>query len=289
MATTRPLAFSSRSVYENYHGRGSVTYASNGFSSTKSSCAALYGIAMEQGWADPSDKVADKNSKTRQCNDDATFQNVLTMTGRSSNLDNPRFSYDTFGTSCLDALHDFIGENNPDGLSTEAWKDKYWHDALGMENHRWNMPANNGILNMVCGSDQQITCRDMARNAQLYLNNGVWEGEQLMSEQFAKDSRIVTVDGGEQYGYTLWLNSRDPVDPLISSFEGMNGQSAYISTMHDAIVVTMGTDSGGQPAWDETRDAIVSEQFRPIFRQGRAKLGPAEDADNAAFPYEFAV
>lgn len=72
---------------------------------------------------------------------------------------------DTFGTQCLDAIHDFIGENNPDGLSSEAWKQKYWHDALGMEHMRWTMPANNGPLNMVCGSDQMISCRDMARNA----------------------------------------------------------------------------------------------------------------------------
>ena len=158
-----------------------------------------------------------------------------------------------------------------------------------MENHKWNMPADNGVLNMVCGSDQQITCRDMARNAQLYLNSGVWEGVQLMSEQFAKDSRVVTVDGGEEYGYTLWLNTKDPVDPLVSSFEGMNGQSAYISTLHDAIVVTMGSDSGGQPAWDETRDAVVSNEFKELYYKARAQMGPAEDADNAAYPYEYAV
>lgn len=79
-------------VYENYHGRGAVNYTSNGYSSTKSSCSALYGIATQQGWADPMDKVADRNSNTRQCNSDATFQNVLTMTGRSRNINNPQFS-----------------------------------------------------------------------------------------------------------------------------------------------------------------------------------------------------
>ena len=58
---------------------------------------------------------------------------------------------------------------------------------------------------------------------------------------------------------TLWLNTRDPVDPDVSSFEGMLGQSAYISPKHNAIVVTMGTSAEGQAAWDETREHIVSK------------------------------
>ena len=42
-------------------------------------------------------------------NSEATFKNVLTMTGTSPNLpDNPRYSYDTLGINCLDTLTDFI-------------------------------------------------------------------------------------------------------------------------------------------------------------------------------------
>ena len=30
------------------------------------------------------------------------------------------------GLACLDTLADFIGENNPEGLSGRQWKDKYY-------------------------------------------------------------------------------------------------------------------------------------------------------------------
>ena len=41
---------------------------------------------------------------TRQCNADAIFQNVLTMTGQSPDLNNPSFLYDQTGLECLDTI-----------------------------------------------------------------------------------------------------------------------------------------------------------------------------------------
>jgi hypothetical protein len=34
---------------------------------------------------------------------------VLTMTGTSPDIENPRYSYDTLGTNCLDTLQDCPG------------------------------------------------------------------------------------------------------------------------------------------------------------------------------------
>ena len=41
---------------------------------------------------------------TRQCNANAIFQNVLTMTGQSPDLNNPSFLYDSSGLECLDTI-----------------------------------------------------------------------------------------------------------------------------------------------------------------------------------------
>jgi hypothetical protein len=92
-------------------------------------CASLYGVAVEQGWARSSDRIANKNANTRQCNVASDFVNVLTMTGESRDVSNPTYSYDTLGTSCLDTIQDFISSNNPDGLTTRQWKDKYWQEV----------------------------------------------------------------------------------------------------------------------------------------------------------------
>ena len=58
---------------------------------TKSLCSIMYGMAVHQGWADVEDLVRERNSGTRQCNADADFKHVLTMTGRSANALPARF------------------------------------------------------------------------------------------------------------------------------------------------------------------------------------------------------
>jgi hypothetical protein len=146
-------------VYENYRQGWTESSIRNGASSTKTACAALYGIATEQGWASPNDRVRDRNSGTRDCNRNATFGNVLTMTGESNNIDNPTFNYDASGRACLDTIADFIGENNPEGLTQEAWKDKYWTEALGIEHSTWG----EGDGTIRCGSSIRYSCRDLAR------------------------------------------------------------------------------------------------------------------------------
>jgi len=262
-------------VAEEYRNGHSVSATRPGASTTKSSCAALFGIAVEQGWASVDDLVAEMNSSQRRCHPDATFENVLTMTGQD--LFYPEFIYDTLGNFCLDAISDFIGENNPDGLSAVEWKDRYWQEALGMEHMSWTGLGGISILGS-CGFGQDISCRDLARSGQLFLNDGAWDGKQLANEKFMKNSRIKTV-GDYDYGYTLWLEPEDPVDPLVSSHRGAGGQCVYISKEHEALVVTMGNDDCGN-AWAVSRGAIVSNDH-PRFAELEAS-GALNITTNAA-------
>ena len=125
----------------------------------------MYGMAVHQGWANVEDLVRQRNSGTRQCNADADFKHVLTMTGRSANLESPTFEYDASGTACLDTVADFFAENNPQGLSADEWKDRFFREALGFEDSDWS-----GSFR--CGSSVQASCRDLARAAQFLLNDG---------------------------------------------------------------------------------------------------------------------
>lgn len=85
----------------------------------------MHGIAIEQGWGGLDKAVHGSVSNPRKCNRDATYQNVLSMTGTSPDISKPRFNYDTFGTDCYDVLSAYVQENNPEGLSASDWKDKY--------------------------------------------------------------------------------------------------------------------------------------------------------------------
>ena len=52
-------------VHERYMGSGSVDGIRSAWSATKSMCASMFGIAVEQGWADVNDLVRSRNEGTR--------------------------------------------------------------------------------------------------------------------------------------------------------------------------------------------------------------------------------
>lgn len=98
-----------RLVYERYRGAGSETRTQSSFSATKSMCASLAGIAVEQGWLSTEDLVANRTANTLLCSAQAAVKHVLTMSGTSPNLpDDPRYSYDTLGISCLNTIQNIV-------------------------------------------------------------------------------------------------------------------------------------------------------------------------------------
>lgn len=246
-----------------------------GWSTTKSLCAELYGVAVQQGFAGIREKIANKNANTRQCNVAADYENVLTMTGESSDISNPSYSYDTLGTNCLDTLQDFISANNPEGLTTRQWKDKHWQGPLGMEHTQW---GNIFSGNLGCGFGAETSCRDLARAAQLWVNKGQWPGAgQMMNKQYS-ETGITNVfpSSGRDYGYTVGLNGADPVDTKVASMNGMFAQCATFSQEHNAVVVSMGQGSSCGPEWRNTRHALVSNDHalynttatKPVWETG---------------------
>jgi CubicO group peptidase (beta-lactamase class C family) len=244
-------------VKEEYYG-SSVSATNTGWSTTKSFCSSMFGVAMAQGWAEHEMKPSEKVKNSRKCNADATFRNVLTMTGTSPDISKPRFAYDTLGTDCYDTLSGFVADNNPDGTNAETWKDKHLFGPLGMEHSKWT--GND----LPCGAGAELSCRDLARGAQLWLNAGAWPGHgQLMDSRHALDgTKWVYPDQGDPYGYGVRLRPGDPVDPNVAFFGGILVQCAFFSREHDAIVVSMGSDlfrNCKTAVWEQARNAVVSK------------------------------
>jgi CubicO group peptidase (beta-lactamase class C family) len=256
-------------VHETYRRGHTESSLHAGWSTTKSLCASLYGVAVQQGWADVDDRVADRNSGTRQCNPDATFRHVLAMTGQSNNIDNPQFDYDASGLACLDTLADFIAENNPEGLTGRAWKDKYYQEALGFEHSIWeDGPGVPGEGRFPCGWGIQASCRDLARAGQLWINDGLLptrlrpEGVPIIPRDYMEAARRWAYPtSGTEYGYTTWLDVNDPVDQEVASFIGAGDQCVTVSHEHQVVIVSMGSASpGGCQSWSLARDFVVSRQ-----------------------------
>eukprot|EP00037_Helgoeca_nana_P006842 m.62497 g.62497 ORF g.62497 m.62497 type:complete len:326 (+) comp17691_c0_seq1:2354-3331(+) len=245
-------------VYEEYYG-SSISSRNTAYSTTKSLCSSLFGMSVKQGWGNVEHDVHEYSRDGLKCTKGATMKNVLTMTGQSRNLSQPEFKYDALGTNCYDTIQGYILQNNPDRLGTEAWMRKYFWDEVGFEHSEWK-----AAIWLQCGTSSQMSCRDLTRHAQLWLNGGFWPGKgQLLDEKYvAAGTQWVYPDQGEAYGYGLRLRPLDAVDPKVAYFGGVNLQCAFFSKEHDAIVVSMGNDlasSCQSEVWEDARHAIVSK------------------------------
>jgi len=95
--------------------------------------------------------------------------------------------------------------------------------------------------------------RDWARLANLYLQDGVWNGERLLPEGFAKFVSTLApawvADGRPIYGGFFWINGDGnlPVPKEAYFMAGAGGQTALIIPSHDLVVVRLGHFKGQGP------------------------------------------
>lgn len=103
----------------------------------------------------------------------------------------------------------------------------------------------------VGSSYSYATARDFARFGLLYYNNGVWNGEQLLPENWVQQSiQPATANQQKRYGYQIWLNGADDKDPSKHWFpdapadmyfaDGFGGQNVFIIPSKKLIVVRLG-------------------------------------------------
>ncbi len=103
------------------------------------------------------------------------------------------------------------------------------------------------------------TVRDWARFGLLYLNNGVWQGEQILPEDWVEYTTTpAPASPKAQYGAQFWLNKGSSEDPKDRKFPklprdaffclGHNAQSVTVIPSKHLVVVRLGwTTKGG---WD---------------------------------------
>ena len=115
---------------------------------------------------------------------------------------------------------------------------------------------------------EMVAARDWARLANLYLQDGVWNGERLLPEGYVKHVSTVApawlADGRPVYGGGFfWVNGDggDPIPRDAFSMQGAGGQSATIIPSHDLVVVRLGKYRGAAAG-----DAALHELFRHLMK-----------------------
>jgi len=105
--------------------------------------------------------------------------------------------------------------------------------------------------------------RDWARLANLYLQDGVWNGKRILPEGYSRFVSTVAPawrdDGRPIYGAFFWINGEGafPV-PRDAYYMARSGtQIALIVPSHDLVVVRMGHYRGGGPGFQSLQRALA--------------------------------
>jgi CubicO group peptidase (beta-lactamase class C family) len=142
-------------------------------------------------------------------------------------------------------------------------------DRIGMRN---TLLSTDRFGDFILSSQVYTNARDLARFGMLYLQDGMWNNERLVSKewiQFVRTPAPATAARGNEYGGHWWLvpDKRTDVPKDAYSTAGNRGQFVIVVPSHDLVIVRRGLDYGRQgfDRWDLTREVLKAfAPTRPI-------------------------
>ncbi|MCP1399077.1 6-aminohexanoate hydrolase [Bacillus thuringiensis] len=245
-------------IFENYYNGHGPNDAFHIASVTKTVISALIGICIDKGYIKSVDqKVIEFFSEYNVNSSEITVRHLLTMTAPHPFVDWQEpleelcmqrdwvqytlnrigqggeigsFKYSSAGAHVLSAIITSVTEK-----SAREFANEYLFQPLGMsEISNYNMKAfgfddlfgkavkgwvhdPNGIS--TGGWGLTLTVRDMAKFGQLYLNEGIHNGKQILSKSWIKESIAMN---SNQYGYLWWLREEDGIFSYCAMGDGGN-------------------------------------------------------------------
>lgn len=258
-------------VFEEYYNGTDPTRPANMKSASKSVISALVGLAIQQGYIESVNvPIAtffpeyfagiDDDGKQR-----ITVENLLTMQSGLETTSNRNYGrwvlsddwigfalnqplvaqpgtqmlYSTGSTHLLSAIL-----TRATGMDTKAFAQQSLTSPLGYSMSYWSQDPQ-GIY--FGGNDMEMTPRQMLRFGQLYLNNGEYNGAQVLAPEWVEISHRAHARSprgqGRFYGYGWWL--RDLAGMQVPVAWGYGGQLIFVVDELDLVVVaTSDSDPG---------------------------------------------
>jgi len=283
-------------IHERYAPGVNVSTRTRTWSTAKSIASTLIGILVDQGklaldeplgieWLPKAESPADDPRNA------ITLRHVLNMASGLYPIDNAGLEYATgsgmsywAGVSSVDQARDralirkpgtsWDYENYDTILATYRmklalgseqayldWPRKALFDRIGMRN---TLVSTDRFGDFILSSQIYTNARDLARFGLLYLNNGVWDGQRIISEDWIRFVRTPAPSSavrGHDYGGQFWLvpdNRKGEIPANAYATRGNRGQYTIIVPSHDLVIVRRGLDYGRQgfDAWDLTREVL---------------------------------
>ncbi len=136
-------------------------------------------------------------------------------------------------------------------------------EPLGRRNTGYQPEGVDSNGDIRIGGSMLISCRDMARLGQLYLQGGRWGSTRLLDAAFV-DAATSPSPGNPDYGFLWWLNTTGEIPAAPRSMfyaAGALGQYCFVVPERRLVVATMGF---GRPpltpqrAWEILAPALLA-------------------------------
>ena len=264
------IAQNGKLVFEAYPGKFKRDEIHTTRSAGKSITSALIGIAIDKGFVDSVDapilsyfpEYQGSVAHWDERKNNITIKHLLTMTsGVKGNedkmyptddwikfyLDQPlqhapgqHFSYATSGVVVLGNVI-----TRASGLRIPEFANQYLFQPLGITQYKWpitNSRGNQGLA--MTGGGLSLTPRDMLKFGQLYLNQGIWNGNRILSVAWIKEStqqHVVSDLYGEGYGYLWRIVERKLGQKKVKSIEAWGNGGQFIMVIPSLSLVTVFT------------------------------------------------
>lgn len=132
-------------------------------------------------------------------------------------------------------------------LNFEMYADNYLFNKLGIQNYSWEHQSDGFIR---ADGGLHLTNRDMAKIGLFCLNNGMWEGEQILPENWMELSTRKWIDTkqGHFYGFYWWLTPHAGIPGFLIDGNGnyfgsgYGGQKLFIIPDYNLVVASFGSD-----------------------------------------------
>lgn len=282
-------------IHERYAEGVKPSTKTRTWSTAKSIAVTLIGMLVDQGRMELDkplglDWLPKERSPETDPRSEITLRHVLNMSSGLYTVDNRRMEYATGSglaywagaSSVTGALNRGLirqpgtfwdYENYDTLLGVLAMKKALGDDQTYLEFPRRALLDKLGMRNtflsvdrfgdFILSSQVYTNARDLARFGLLYLQNGIWNGERLLSEEwieFVRTPAPATVERGNFYGGQWWLVPDDRTDVPKGAYAtaGNRGQYVIVVPAYDLVIVRRGLDYGRQGfnRWDLTREVV---------------------------------
>ncbi len=283
-------------IHERYADGVDMMTRTRTWSTAKSIAATLIGILVDGGKLElddplPIEWLPEIGSAEHDPRSAITLRHVLNMSSGLNPIDNNGYEYATgsglsywTGRSSTEQMRHpgllrepgtYWDYENYDtlravyamklALGEEAYHEfprRALFDRIGMRNTLVGMDR---FGDFIFSSQIYTNARDLARFGLLYLNDGVWNGERLISREwidFVRTPAPALSDLGNYYGGQFWLVPDDRTDVPSDAYttRGNRGQYVTIVPSHDLVIVRRGLDYGRQgfDNWDLAREVLAA-------------------------------